>query len=150
MKKTWLLVADASAATLIACSRKLEEPEVLESFVHPASRLRDTELATDDRGRTQPRDMGAVRGSAMSKAVGPHEAEAEKFARELGAYLDQAAADGKYEELVIAAAPRFLGLIKEALGSRSSDSIRAAVPKDYATQPPATVVKLVRKALDLA
>jgi len=149
MNVTWLLVADAGAATLIACNHRLGDPQVMENFVHPTSRLRDSELSSDDRGRTQPRDMGAVRGSAMSQSTPPHEAEAENFARELGKYLDEAVAAGRCDELILAAPPRFLGLLKGVLAARTNDSVRATVSKDYATRPAEEVVELVRKQLDL-
>jgi protein required for attachment to host cells len=93
--------------------------------------------------------MGAVRGSSMSQSVSPHEAEADKFARELGAYLDQAAGSGQYDALIIAAPPRFLGLVKGVLSPRTSDSIRATLAKDYATMPAEKILELVRKQLDL-
>jgi protein required for attachment to host cells len=149
VNETWILAADASAATLIVCDHGLGNPRVLEDFVHPASRLRDTELSTDDRGRTQPRDMGAVRGSAMSQSTSPHDAEAEKFARELGGYLDEAVGAGRCGELILVAPPRFLGLLRGVLASPTSDSMRATISKDYATRPAEEVVELVRKQLDL-
>jgi len=149
MKKIWLLVADASRASVLACGPKLDEPQVARTFEHPEGRLRDTELASDDRGRTRPRDRNATAGSAIPHSTTPHEVAAEKFSRELAGFVHKAHADGQYDELILVAPPAFLGLLRHALDDSVLAAVRDSVAKDYTADTPEIVVQRVRDQLDL-
>ena len=149
MKKIWLLVADAGRASIIACDSRLDEPEVVRTFDHPEGRMRDTELASDDRGRTRPRDRNATAGSAMEHSTSPHEMAAEEFSRELAGVVREAHNGRQFDELILVAPPAFLGLLRQVLGETVLDSVRDAVAKDYTADSAETVVARVREQLDL-
>jgi protein required for attachment to host cells len=148
-KKIWLLVADASRASVFQCKPGLKDPQTKKNLEHPESRLRNSELVSDDRGRTKPRDRQAVGGSALPHSTSPHDVEAEKFSREIAGALLEAHRDKAYDELILVAPPTFLGLLTAALDKTVKKVVRGTVAKDYTAETPETVAGLVREQLDL-
>ena len=57
---------------------------------------------------------------------------AEPFARMLADKLQKGRIEGKYDELVLIAAPRFLGLLRGTLDNATTQMIRGTLDKDYA------------------
>jgi protein required for attachment to host cells len=148
-KKIWLLVADASRASVLECKPGLKDPQTTQTLEHPESRLRDAELVSDDRGRTKPRDRQAVGGSALAHSTSPHDVEAEKFSREIARALLKAHRDKAYDELILVAPPTFLGLLTAALDETVNKTVRGTVGKNYTAETAETVAGLVREQLDL-
>ncbi len=66
----------------------------------------------------------------MDYDVEPKRQEALVFAKELSEKLRSGRTQGKYNKLYIAAAPGFLGLLREKLDSHTSQLVAAEVNKD--------------------
>jgi protein required for attachment to host cells len=68
----------------------------------------------------------------MAASAGEDEerVEAEAFARRVAARLDERLREQRFEELRIAAAPRFLGLLRRALSPQVAATVREEVSKD--------------------
>lgn len=117
MKPDWTLIANASRARLL--QQNLGEPMVvLKSFSHPESRNKVSELADDRAGHeTTARASG---GAAYSPRIDAKRKEHERFARELGEYLEQEARLGHFRSLTVFASSPFLGELKAELGSAAS------------------------------
>lgn len=124
MRATWVLVADSSRAKLFAAGKALGALEEIESFSHPESRARTQDLTSDRHGQA-PRN-----GPSMDYDVEPKRQEALVFAKELSEKLRSGRTQGKYNKLYIAAAPGFLGLLREKLDSHTSQLVAAEVNKD--------------------
>jgi protein required for attachment to host cells len=69
---------------------------------------------------------------AMSTEVNAHEHLAGTFARELAALIDAGRSDNRFRDVVLVAEPRFLGLLRGALGGVSASRVSATVAKDLA------------------
>ena len=102
MSTIWVLVADSARARLLEADGPRGALTELKSLVHPEARLRNQDLDTDTPGTTVPH-------------ADSHAHAAEVFARELGDTLNEGWKDGQFDRLVLAAPPRFLGLLREVL-----------------------------------
>ena len=124
MKKTWVLVAESSRAKIYEWRRKSEALDEIRDLVHPQSRQRPTELTSDLPGRA----FSSVGDSrhAMEPPTDPKKHEADAFARQIAEQLERARGEGLYEELVVVAPPKFLGLLRQRL----SDSTRMVITKE--------------------
>jgi protein required for attachment to host cells len=114
VKPDCFLIANASQARLLQ-----REPGcplvVLQAFHHPESRLRSSELGNARSGfEMASQGYGGV---AFEPRADAHRKEHLRFARELAAYLERAAADGRFRSLAILASSPFLGELRQQLGS---------------------------------
>lgn len=118
----WILVADAARAQLLERSGEAGLSAV-ESFAHPSSRLAGSRLGRDRAGWT--RSDARPGGAALSPRQEPHAREKERFAQQLSEYLEQAAEHGRFDQLTVFAAPRFLGELRDAFGPATLRRIHA-------------------------
>jgi len=130
MQTTWLIVADEAVAHIYqwqGASRRLEEVETL---THPAAHAREGDLRRDAQGRLSghgARPMSSVTSSASLDLV---HGEAVEFARRVAERLARAQIEGRFQQLTIAAAPRFLGLLRQQLAPQVTGLIKEEVDKD--------------------
>ncbi len=139
MKKTWILVADSSKARLFTVASASGPLIEVRDFLHPESRMHEQELTTDLPGKHR-NDTG-VGAHGFEQEVEPKEQEAIRFAGELADYLDKARNDGEYEQLVIVAAPKFLGHLREAMNPTVRGLVRLEIDKNLVGQSPQDIRK---------
>lgn len=122
MANTWIVAADASRARVlqVAGPERLVE---IDNLLNPDGRLEDREVNTDARGRF-------AGGHTGEDDVGAVEHRTELFAKRLGDYLDKARTEHRYDELVLVAPPKFLGMIRKKLGKEVEKLVADQVPKD--------------------
>lgn len=124
---TWVVLADRSRA-IVRRQRVRGGPfEQVQDMEHPAGRLADREMGTDRPGRSF--DGGRARRHALSGRESTHEHEAAVFAREIASALATAAGARRFDALVIAAEPRFLGVLRDALDHATRQRVRAEIGK---------------------
>ena len=128
---TWILVSDACRARLFE-DRGLRTGLVeLEGFTCPGGREHVKDRVSDRSG-LKPGGGQGVRAGA-SQEVDPKEAEARGFARFLADSLKKKHNEQAFKELVIAAPPHFLGLLRGALDEGVSKCVVDSFDKDYTT-----------------
>lgn len=135
-RRTFVLVADASRARLYLQSEGSTKLSLVEDFEHPESRAKVMDLMADKPGRTFSSGPQTAARSAKEYRTDPKEVEAEKFARELGHRLATLWDAHAFEDLVIAAPPKFLGLLRSDLATyhdHVSNRVIAWHEKDYTT-----------------
>ncbi len=119
--KTWIVVAHRGGARLVDVDGN-DKLRVFENLVAPANesvpRAPDSGSGHGERGHQ-------VRESARGHA-------AAMFANDLADRLRSGRNANQYEELVLIAAPRFLGLLRDALDSATTTKVRGTLDKDYA------------------
>jgi protein required for attachment to host cells len=117
-RETWVLVADGASARLF---RNL-------GGENGTVRLHQEEaLALDPAEGVMP--------SVMPADMPAREAEEASFARQLALHLNQAALDGRYAHLVLAADPQTLGQIRPLLHGEARSRVVAELPKNYTNVP---------------
>jgi protein required for attachment to host cells len=125
---TWFLVADRARARILegGADRTLTE---VACFVEPAARAAEATL-TDDRPPTVNESVGMARHS-----IEPHTPLRDKitarFARTLCDALEAGRNEGRFENLVLVAPPRFLGALRAQLGESLSACIEREVRHDF-------------------
>ncbi len=124
---TWFLVADGRRARVLVQPRRgahLQEPSDWSMAIS------DEELydAQDRPPRTHD-SVGAGR-HAMDKGRNLHEAEEEKFLKRVADRLSQAEKQRAFDHLAIAAPPRALGLLRNALPTAVQSRVCAETAKD--------------------
>lgn len=149
MSTTWALVCDASRARILEPNGRGESWRVLETLDHPPSRQRTSELVSDQRGRVQQSGNTASK-PGMAPRTDPTDVEAEHFARELSDKLQQAFDTQTFERLIVAAPPRFLGLLRGLVSKPVQRLVIASIDKDYTHADPAEIEKRLRPHIDKA
>ena len=133
MASSWILVADASRARVLAGDRRLRDVVLVEEIDHAAGRLRASDLTTDGAGRS-----AGARGtapSAMDAHTDPAAVEHDAFARALVERVATAFGAGQFQQLVIVAPPRFLGLLRRHLPPALADRVVATLDRDLTQVP---------------
>lgn len=145
-RKLWVVVADGARARIFRANGDTHRFEpVLEELYEPA-RLKGSELLADRPGRTF--DSSHDKGRhAMEPDTDPKRVEKEKFAYRLAALLEDALNREEYRELVLAAAPRMLGDLREALSARVRERVVAELDKDLTPLPQAELEERLRPVI---
>lgn len=111
----WVLVANASRARCFEREPSTSRLRELADFVHEESRIKSSQLDDDRPGH-------AMKGHASTQFDTRTDARAKQrgeFARELAAYLDEAALAHRYDRLAVMASDPFLGELRAHLGDAS-------------------------------
>jgi len=152
MSETWIVVADSSRARIFTPAgeepqpldeiihyvgragytgpEKLSSPHLHEvaDLVHPASRMKPEELEADKGGR--------VKGPGAnepydSRHVDFNHQMAEEFAHQLVDFLSGARQEDRFDDLVVAAPPLFLGVLRKALPQSLACLVTREINKEY-------------------
>ena len=130
--KTWILLCDASRARLFTTNGHGSFTEMT-AYAHPGSRAHVQDMVSDRPGRRS--DNGPGSRSGVSPELEPKEVEALKFACSLATELKRGLNRHAYDELVLAAPPHFLGLVRQCLDSQVANRVVATFDKDFTTLP---------------
>jgi protein required for attachment to host cells len=130
MQTNWLIVADEAVAHIFqwqGASRRLEEVETL---THPAAHSQEADLRRDAHGRISGHAARPMTSVATSASLDMVHGEAIQFARRVAERLGRAQTEDRFQQLIIAAAPRFLGLLRQELAPQVTAKIKEDVDKD--------------------
>ncbi|MBS0351591.1 MAG: host attachment protein [Proteobacteria bacterium] len=146
MDTTWILVANASLATLYSFESSPSpqaKPKltVVDNFSHPESRMKDTDIASDRAGEY----INTAGGHGnFTEQSDPHQYEATVFARELSKKLEQGRTQNQYRKLILVAAPHFMGLLRECIAEKPFGNIKIEeIQKDYTKAKPHELLSLL-------
>jgi protein required for attachment to host cells len=131
MTETWVVVADAARARILRLERASGRLEALAEERHDESRAKASELMADRPGRSLDSSHAGGR-HAMEPHTDPKAVERQRFARQLAAELDRAAQAGRFQDLVLVAAPGMLGELRAALSDHVATRVRQEIGKDLA------------------
>jgi protein required for attachment to host cells len=113
MTYTWVVVADSTRARIFNAETSSAPLSEVETLTQPEGRMHDRDITADLPGRSFD-SVGNGRHS-MEPTTDPKHELAVEFARTIARHLDSARVKNVYEQLVIVAAPSFLGLLREQL-----------------------------------
>ena len=138
----WILVADSSRARFFDANRKFSAPGEFEfsefsevnDLVNSWGRAKNQDINTDKPGRMADR-TGRGGSGAQRSAVGgreePKETEAKAFAQRVADELEEKLNENAYDELVLVAAPKFLGMLRDAIGAQVKGAVIEEISKDF-------------------
>lgn len=113
-KSYWVVVADESRATIYAREKRFSPMQVVESLRNDTAREKDRNLVTDRSGRAFD-SRGAGRHAMGGDESGTKLQSYLVFAKEIAERISSGRQHGKFDRLVVVAAPRFLGVLRPAL-----------------------------------
>ncbi len=131
MKLTWILVADSTRARIFTADTPSSPLEEIEDFSHMEGRLHDREMTSDLPGRIKSAGGG---GHAFEQPTDPKQHEADNFAHRVAQYLEDAHNANRFEQLLIVAAPTFLGLLRNNLPEQIKKLVCFELDKDITMQ----------------
>lgn len=124
-KTVWVVAADASRARVLQVSSRDKLAEVA-SLDNPQGRMHNRDLLTD----AYPRNRAAGGPGSDPQETSPVEHATEMFAKRVGDYLEKARTDHRYDELVVIAPPKFLGVLRKEMGKEVGKLVADELPKD--------------------
>lgn len=127
MKSTWILVADSTRVRIFTADSPSSPLEEIEDFSHTEGRLHDREMTSDLPGKIKSVGGG---GHAFEQPTDPKKHEADAFAHRVSQYLEEAHNADRFEQLLIVAAPAFLGLLRNNLPEQIKKLVRFELDKD--------------------
>jgi len=138
MPNTWLVVANASQATIYQTEQRPKTLTMVKEFLHPPSREKGEQLASDRPGHFQGEAVGmeGTTHGAFNEPTDPKAYEHERFATELAKELDAGRTANSYKNLIIIASPHFHGLLNKSMNSHVAAMVGQHIQKDYTTLEP--------------
>jgi protein required for attachment to host cells len=124
-----VVVADERDANFFDLTQPQAPPQARGSLHNDAAVRPDRELETDRPGRR----FGGTDGNrhAVDGERSTHRHESELFAKQVARTLDGARSRNEFDRLVLIAAPRMLGMLREALPPPCRAVVAAEIAKDF-------------------
>lgn len=116
MKLTWLVVADNSKARIFTVDSRMGPIEEIGSIMHEAARLHEHDMTSDAPGRGN--GNGGAR-HAYQDEISAKDQENINFAKQIAHELDDARKEGKFKQVMLVAAPGFLGNLRNQLTAQT-------------------------------
>jgi protein required for attachment to host cells len=129
--KTRLIVADSSRARIFDIVGVGRAATFVEGsgLIHEKSRVLEQEILTDRPGRVRT-GLGGYAVTAMPPRSDPKELEANRFAEQIAEVLEASRRIGEFDLVVLAAPPKFLGLLRERVSHAVRGCVGASVALD--------------------
>jgi hypothetical protein len=125
--KTWVLVANASEASLYSTDNlRGKDFTLIKSFSHPESREREQDLVSDRPGKFH----GSHNARSGNEQINPKTVEAGNFALELANFIKHAHNTNAFEQLIFVSSSHFQGLIHKHFDYHQIQNL-VIIPKDY-------------------
>lgn len=136
-----VLVADGRKRLIARNDGTADQPALTVVGAVEEANRRTHEIATDAAGRSPAGAHG--QGGAPVESADPQDHEEERFAVETAALLRKGVEDGSYQDIIIVAAPRTLGVLRKHYHDMVSRKIIGEVGKDFTGQPIAALEKML-------
>jgi len=135
MQTNWLIVADEAVAHIYEWQGTKTQLQEVETLTHPAAHAKEADMRDDAHGRFgQGRKAGHIRGgpTSVSASAGmDHEhREGVEFASHVSEWLAEALRERRFDHLKVAAAPKFLGMLRKELSPQVAAVVLDELSKD--------------------
>lgn len=139
MKSTWILVADSSRARIFSADTPSGPLNELETLAHPEGREHEQKMTSDLPGRDIDRSGGGRHSYQVETE--PKEQEAIDFAKRISQRLEKARNGGNFNQLIIMAAPAFLGTLRGQLNGQTRKLVSIEIDKNLCQHNPDDIRK---------
>ena len=141
-KTTWVIVADESAATVYVRKSRRGQLTELFNLTNEVGRKKIGDLISDRGGRSFD-SQGQGRHTMAKEKTGPKKHAAIAFAKKIANRINKAIHDGTCDEIALIAAPRFLGVMRDALAVAGKVNPVLTIDKEMVGQDTAVIEKLL-------
>ena len=128
MAHTWIIVADENRSRIFNAPNRTDEMIELETLVHPKSRVPEKDLAKRDDGTFQTQSGKEHHGLNESGKLKDHQAR--YFAKEIAHKLEKARQAAQFHQIILIAAPKFLGKLRKELSPPLAKLVAWELGKD--------------------
>ncbi|QFT82156.1 Protein required for attachment to host cells [Roseovarius sp. THAF27] len=144
---TWVVVTDSEKALFLRNLTDHQDPNFEVMDTEEQENPSDIEQSANRPGRMQ--DTGVQQMSALDDTDW-HELQKERFASDLSDILYAAAHKGEFDRLILVAAPKVLGHLRDDMHKEVTSKVVSEIPKNLAGHPVDEIEKLVKKELESA
>lgn len=137
LARTWILVADGGRAHVLERLGAAHQLAAVDDMVFEAELPRTSELGSDRPGRSF-QSNGAKRHAHTARRD-LHDALEDAFVQRLVATLAAAQTAARFDQLVLIAPPRALGVLRQQLTNALRAVVRGEIDKDLTKSPRADV-----------
>ena len=137
MQPTWILVADSSRARIFSAETPSAPLKEINTLAHPAGRIHEQHLTSDLPGHDS--DSSGAGRHGYQDEVEPKEQEVIDFAKHIAKHLEQARSTNKFKQLLIVAAPAFLGTLRSQLTDQTRKTVSIELDKNLTQQKPEVI-----------
>ena len=106
----WVIVGDSARARFYETQNSTSDFQEFQTLIHNESRMHEQELTSDRSGSAH--DAAGMNRFNISSDQNAKQKESEIFAREIAGYLEKSRTENKFSQLVVVAAPKFLGQLR--------------------------------------
>lgn len=136
----WVVVCDGRKALILRNAGDAKFPNLQTQETHEDSNPRTQEQGSDRPGRVH---ESAGTGRSAVAQTDWHDQNEQAFLVKLAKRLDQAVASGEAHKLIMIAAPRALGMVREAYSPAVRKAVKEEIAKDYVNRPVHEIEKLI-------
>lgn len=144
---TWVLVADSEKALILENTTDAQNPNLKVRRKDEQENPSDREQSANRPGRFN--DGPSVHRSAVDDTDW-HQLAKERFASDLADRLYKMAHKGKFDRLVLVAAPEVLGELRKNLHKEVADCVVGEVAKNLTNHETSKIEEMVKEALENA
>ena len=141
-KSSWVIVADESAATVYARKSQHAPLNEIIQLSNEVGRKKTGDLISDRGGRSFD-SHGQGRHTMIKEQTGPKKRAAVAFAKDIASRINSAVRDGSCDEIILIAAPRFLGVLRDALEKAGNIVPAVTIDKEMVGRDAADIEKLL-------
>ena len=137
--ETRVIVADNARARIFASHTVINRLEEMEGFVHPEAHLSNRDLVGDSAGKS------VDQHGSLDPATSAKNHEEEEFAHLLGKHLKELHNQQHFEQLVLIAPPKFLGMLRKALPGPLDQLVTLTIDKDLTGADVDTLIDYIKQ-----
>ncbi len=141
-KTTWIVVADEAAAAFYARQSRRGPITELFQLRNETARKKTGDLISDRGGRSFD-SHGQGRHTMVKEQSGPKKRAINAFAKNIAKRINDAIHEGTCDEIVLIAAPRFLGVLRDALAKAGNVVPAVTIDKEMIGQDAGAIEKLL-------
>ena len=143
-KSDWVVVADESRAIFYAWDTKYSPLRELAQLENEVARQKTSSQISDRGGRSFD-SHGQGRHTMTNEKTDPKQHAAIVFAKEIAGRVAVGRQEGSCRDYALVAAPRFLGLLRDALETAGHSDPLLTIDKGVVGQDPAVIEKLLNE-----
>jgi protein required for attachment to host cells len=140
-KSYWIVVADEYQSRFFTRATKKSPLDELSSIRNESARKKTGELISDRGGRSFD-SHGQGRHTMAREKIDPKTHAAMAFAKNIAEQISDAKQAGQFDRLVVIAAPRFLGVLRDSLHTAGVD-IERTIDKEVTAKDEAFIRNLL-------
>lgn len=137
---TWILVADSARARLFE-SPGGDDWRLIGEYEHVQSRENNKDLMPNRGPRIQNNGEGADYRNALEPTT-LWDVEAKRFANELNDILKRGVAQHQFEDLIVVAPPKFLGVLRRQFDKPVMSRVRQEIQKEMTDRRPEDIAPM--------